>query len=183
MKFNVKNSVVIAGGTLVANILFIPIASAHCPLCTIGAGAAALGALWLGFSSFSIGLFLGAFALAMGLWVGRLIKRKVNLLPHQTMVIGIISFLTTIFPLQPILFDNSAIYISMSGDYGSWLNQTYYIDKYLVGSILGALILLISPHISKAISKARNNKTFPYQGMLITFVSLSIAALTFEFLK
>lgn len=41
---------------------------AHCPLCTIGAGAAAVGAAWLGVSYMVIGVFLGAFGLAIGLW-------------------------------------------------------------------------------------------------------------------
>ncbi len=178
-----KKRILVTSGIILANAIFIPTASAHCPLCTIGAGAAALGAAWLGFSSFSIGVFLGAAALAMGLWIGRLITKKVKLIPHQTTILGILSFLTTVLPLEPLLFDNSSIYISIMGDYGSWLNRTYYVDKFLVGSVLGAIALFAAPYLSKALSKARNNKMFPYQGMIITFGLLMVTAITYELFK
>ncbi len=151
---------------------------AHCPLCTIGAGAVALGATWLGISTFTVGIFLGVFAVALGLWVGRLIKKK--FIPYQTFVISLISFLTTILPLKPLFYDNTAVYITLYGEYGSLLNRTYVIDKYLIGSVIGAIILLVSPKISRSISRARNNKLFPFQGIILTFVLLLIISIVYE---
>lgn len=160
------------------NFFFPKVALAHCPLCTIGAGAVALGATWLGVSAFSIGIFLGAFGIAIGLWVGRLIKKKY--FPYQTFVIGVISFLATIIPLKPLFYDNSPFLISLYGDYGTWLNTTYLIDKFIVGSIIGAAIILISPKISKCVSRARNNKLMPFQGIVITFALLLVVSLLYE---
>jgi hypothetical protein len=143
-----------------------PVAFAHCPLCTIGAGAAALGASWLGISSLSIGVFIGAFAIALGLWIAKFIPKKYFI--HQTLVIGILSFLSTVIPLQHLFFDNFPLMISISGDYGTWLNTVYYFDKFLIGSIIGAFIIALSPFLSKKISTFRNGKMIPYQGMILT---------------
>ncbi len=160
---------------------FSKAALAHCPLCTIGAGAIAIGASWLGVSAFSIGIFLGAFAIALGLWIGRLIKRK--FVPHQSLIVGLISFFTTIIPLRPLFYDNAAILVSLSGDYGSLLNRTYVIDKYIIGSIIGALIIIFSPKISIWLSKKMKNKFIPFQGMIISFGLLLVVSLIYEILK
>ena len=71
---------------LVFSIPFL--ASAHCPLCTAGAGVAALGASALGISSGPIGIFIGAFGLAMGLWIGGVIKKEY--IPHQKWLVGVL---------------------------------------------------------------------------------------------
>ncbi|MBI5753950.1 hypothetical protein HZA40_02290 [Candidatus Peregrinibacteria bacterium] len=177
----IKKFASLFAGALGISVLLPKAALAHCPLCTIGAGAVAIGAAWLGVSAFSIGIFLGAFAIALGLWIGRLIKKKY--IPHQSLIIGVISFLTTILPLEPLMYDNSAVLVSLSGDYGTWLNTTYLIDKFLVGAIIGALIVLISPRISKLISKAGKNKFIPFQGIIITFLLLLFVSLVYEILK
>ena len=44
----------------VAFIFLVRNVSAHCPLCAMGAGAAAVGAVWLGISKVVVGLFIGA---------------------------------------------------------------------------------------------------------------------------
>ncbi|MEK6817278.1 MAG: hypothetical protein AABX80_00600, partial [Nanoarchaeota archaeon] len=49
---------------------------AHCPLCTIGAGALGAGAIWLGVSPVVVALFIGAFAMSMGMWFARIIKKQ-----------------------------------------------------------------------------------------------------------
>ena len=43
---------------------------------------------------------------------------------------------------------------------------------FLIGSIIGGIILLISPFISKLISNLRNGETIPFQGIAITFLLL-----------
>ena len=164
------------------NLVLITATHAHCPLCTVGAGAAALAASWLGVSSFSVGIFIGAFAVAIGLWMGKWLRKKIDFvfIPY---LLAVVSFVTTVFPLKPLLFDNASFYLSLYGDYGTWLNRTYFLDKFLAGSVLGALLLLMGPFLSKALSKARKGALWPYQGMAITFGLLFAAALFFEILQ
>ncbi|MEK7529152.1 MAG: hypothetical protein AAB592_05280 [Patescibacteria group bacterium] len=179
----IKKILSFVGITLGINAILVRVAAAHCPLCTIGAGTAALAASWLGVSSFSIGIFIGAFGLATGLWIGGLLKKKINLFRYQTPIIGIVSLILTVLPLRELFYDNSSIYLSLFGDYGTWLNRTYYVDKFIVGSIVGAVILWIAPYLSKKLSVIRNGRIFPYQGIILSFLLLFIFSVLFEILK
>ncbi len=161
-------------------LLLAESAFAHCPLCTIGAGAAAAGAAWFGVDNIVIGIFLGAAALAMGLWFSRLIKKRY--VPFQKWVISALSFASIIVPVTPLMKSYSSIYISFAGGYGSLLNRTYLINLFLLGSIIGAVIVAVAPSISRRISKARR-KTIPYQGIMITFALLAIASIIAEVLR
>lgn len=157
--------------TFLFSFLSLEYVEAHCPLCTFGAIAIAGGAAWLGISNGVIGLFIGAFAVSMGLWISNLVKKEY--IPFQRALFVLSSYLLTVLPLLTIV-GNSAypFYISLSGDYGTWLNKTYLINLFLVTSILGGLIVFISPWLSKTISKLRGNRTFPFQGMILTFILL-----------
>lgn len=148
---------------------------AHCPLCTIGAGAAAAGAAYLGVSGFVIGLFIGAASLALGLWTSKWLKKKY--IPYQGAVLALISFFTITIPVMALIQDYTSIYISIAGDYGSLLNRTYLINLFLLGGIFGALVLSISPYLSRKLSLARSGKMLPFQGLILTFILLIIIAL------
>ena len=156
-------------------VLLIETVSAHCPLCTIGAGAAAGGAIWLGVSKVVIGLFIGAFAMSMGMWFSRIIKKQY--IPFQkTAIIGIV-FLTTVLPLLPIFSAIGPLYISFMGIYGT----TYAVNYSLASSFLGGIITFISPGLNKKIKEKRNGKGIPFQSILITFMLLAISALLIQF--
>lgn len=162
------------------SLLLLPrLALAHCPLCTIGAGAAAMGASLLGIGSISIGIFIGAFGWALGLWIGRLLPRRFR---YQDWALGLFSFVFTVWPLTPLMPGYFSYYLMWGGDYGSLTNRTYIFSHFWFGSILGSLILLAAPTISSWVSKQRGNKLFPYQGMLITFGLLFLISLLIELL-
>ncbi len=150
---------------------------AHCPLCTIGAGAVGAGAIWLGVSPVVVALFIGAFAMSMGMWFARIIKKQY--IPFQKFFIVAIIFFTTVIPLilMPIFKALGPLYLSFIGDYGT----TYVFNYSLASSFLGGLIVLSAPSISKFITKKRNNKTLPFQGILLTLVLLVIAGVLIQF--
>jgi hypothetical protein len=139
---------------------------AHCPLCTIGAAAAAGGAVWLGVDILVVALFIGAFAVSTGWWFSRIIKKK--FIPFQNWIIIISSFLLTIIPIRKMLSDLRPWYIHLSGEYGSLLNRTYVIDLFVVGAIIGGLVVCIAPPLSKKLTRMRNGKLIPFQGVIIT---------------
>lgn len=160
------------------SLVILPnIAQAHCPLCTVGAGAAAALAAWLGVKIIVIGVFLGAFALAMGLWIARLVKYK---FPYKGPLLGVVSFLFTIFPLQPLFQDYTSLYITWGGEYGSIFNRTYVLDRFVIGAVIGAVILTVAPFLSRWIQKKRG-KLIPYQGITIVFAALVVVALILQF--
>ncbi len=142
--------------------------SAHCPLCTIGAGAVAGGAIWLGVSKVVVALFLGAFAMSMGMWFSRIVRKKY--IPLQKTLIVVVVFLTTLIPLMPFFSAIGPLYIPFIGAYG----LTYAVNYSVASAILGSFIVLMSPFASKKITKLRNGKIIPFQGVVITLLSLII---------
>lgn len=151
------------------------IASAHCPLCTAGAGALAVVAAYLGISSMIVGLFIGAFALALGMWLAKLPKKKY--IPYQYPILAIIIFLSTVIPIIPLVKDYAPLYVSFWGEFG----KTFAVNLFLAGLPLGVLALLSAPFLSKKISKLRGGKMIPYQGVMITIVLLIIISLVIQF--
>ncbi len=55
------------------------------------------------------------------------------------------------------------------------------LDYSLVGSLFGGLITFVSPKINKKIREKRNGKGIPFQGILLTFLLLGIAAAIIQF--
>lgn len=155
--------------------LFASVVSAHCPLCVMGAGAAAAGAVWLGVSKVVVALFIGAFAMSMGMWFARVVKKKY--IPFQKTLIVLAIFLTTVLPLLPIFKAIGPLYLSFIGEYGA----TFAVNYSLYTSILGGLIVFIAPSISRKISITRG-KTMPFQGVLITFIMLIIGGVLLQIL-
>lgn len=149
--------------------------SAHCPLCTVGIAAAAGGAAYFGVDKAVIALFVGAFAVSTGWWVGKKIKKQV--IPHQLLGIIIFSFVLTVVPLLPLLTTVYPFPVFLAGNYGSWLNRTYVINLGLITSILGGVVVSVTPWLSKKISAMRKGRTLPFQGILLTIGLLIILSI------
>lgn len=159
-------------------ILFPKFAWAHCPLCTVGAGALAVAAASLGVSTAVVGVFIGAFALALSIWLARMIKRKY--FQGQDAVVVLAIFLSTIIPIMPFIREYRPLYLSLAGEYGTMLHNTYVINLYLLGAAVGALLLFAAPYVSQAVTRARGGQILPYQGLGITFVLIVLAAIIFQ---
>jgi len=153
-------------------------ALAHCPLCTAGAGVLALIAASIGISTIVVGLFIGAFSLALGIWIARSIKKKY--IKYQFPIISIVIFLGTILPIMPLIREYRPLYISLFGQYGTLFHNTYTINLYLLGAVLGAALLFISPFLSRYLTKI-SGKKMPYQSMIITFGLLIILGVILQF--
>ena len=160
---------------LTFSVFLAEFVSAHCPLCTIGAGAAAGAAVWLGVSKVVVALFIGGFAISIGMWFSKIIKKKY--IPFQKTIVVIVVFLTTILPLMPIFSAIGPLYISFVGEYG----LTYALNYSLVSSLFGGLIVFSTPFLSKNISKLRGGKIIPYQGVMLTLSLLIILGIFIQF--
>ena len=152
-----------------ALLLSIQAVKAHCPLCTIGTAAAAGGAAYLGVSNAAIGIFIGAFAVSIGWWFGRVIKKQ--FIPYQKPALIGFSFVTTVWPMMAFLSDIHPLYLSWLGSYGT----TLAIDMFLIGSLIGGIIVSLTPWVSKRITALRNGKMIPFQGILLTLCLLLVA--------
>lgn len=169
---------VLAGIVLVPG-LFATTAKAHCPLCTAGAGGAAAVASALGVGLDVVGVFIGAFAVATGLWTTASVSKQY--VPYQDWGIPLVVYLSIVVPVLPMMTEYIPVYLSIAGEYGSVLNRTYVVNTYLVGSILGGLLTSVSPRISALITEARGS-TVPFQGMTLTFGLLGMASVVLHVL-
>jgi len=168
--------------TFVGALALLPtVARAHCPLCTVGAGALAVLAASLGVSSVVVGVLIGAFALALSLWLAKLPKKQY--VPHQPLILGLLIFFGTIIPIAPLIVDYGPLYISLMGEYGGWLHRTYTVNLFLAGVPLGAFLVWIAPYISRKVTALRNGITMPYQGISITIALLVVASVVIQLLS
>lgn len=167
-------------GTLILFLLiFTGLASAHCPLCTVGAGAAAAGAAYLGVAKPVLGLFMGAFAVSTGWWMSKKISK--NYMPYQRKAIIASSFLLTIVPVLPVIGKQKALYLGLIGGYGTLFNNTYMYNMSLVTALIGGLVVTFSPQISSKITELRGEH-IDYQGIIVTFSILLVLGLGVQFI-
>lgn len=148
---------------------------AHCPLCTGGAGAAAGMAALLGISYGAIGVLIGGFAVALGLWIAHMIKKQY--FKGQTMVVFLAIYLTTVLPVLPF-FDGGVVpvYVSLFGDFGTVFNRTYIVNTFALGAFIGTVLILVAPKISAALTNLRNGRQLPFQGLVLSLLLLLLAA-------
>ena len=161
---------------LVATALLSSSAQAHCPLCTAGAGALAMLAASLGVSTAVVGLLVGAFALALGMWLAKLVRGK--MLPRQDGLLTLGIFAATVFPLVPLIREYRAIHIAALGEYGT----TYPVNLYVLGAVIGAALLYSAPSLSRALTAFRGGQLLPFQGMSITLLLLVAGSLILQLL-
>ena len=152
---------------------------AHCPLCTGAAVAGAVGAKYYGFDVTLVGLFMGAFAISLGLWFNR--KARVYFRFQKTILV-IVLFLLTIIPAIPFIKDSIYFPLFMYGDYGSILNRIYSVNKFLLGSIIGSIITLFAYYLHNNIKIRHGKVLFPYQGVVLTIFLLLMASIPIYFI-
>lgn len=179
-KFSLRCSITVATAIIASVITFgapLP-ALAHCPLCTLGAGAAAITAKFFGAGTATVGVFIGAFAIALGSWTNMLIRKR--FIHYQREALEVLSFLTTVIPLKALLHQDIPIPVFIWGNYGSLFNSTYTLDVFIVSAVVGGLIMLFSRKLSIMASNVLNGNKIPYQGMILTFIGTALAAVILE---
>lgn len=152
------------------------VASAHCPLCTAGAGALAILAASLGVSSVVVGVLIGAFALALSLWISGMVKKQY--VPYQKHILTAVIFLGTVIPIMPFIEHYAPFYIPFMGEYGT----TYTINLYVFGVMIGSLIMFVAPFLSKLVTKFQR-KQIPFQGISITITLLVVVSVIIQLLS
>jgi hypothetical protein len=156
---------------------FMPkVALAHCPLCTVGAGALVVLAASLGVSSVVVGVLIGAFALALSLWLSGMVKKQYIL--YQKHILTAFIFLGTVVPIMPFIQHYAPFYVPFMGEYGT----TYTINLYIFGVVIGSLIMFVAPFLSNLVTKVRS-KQVPFQGISIAVGLLVIVSLIIQFLS
>ncbi|WP_408956449.1 hypothetical protein [Natroniella sp. ANB-PHB2] len=145
-------------------------AFAHCPLCTLGIGFLVVMANKLGVDLVVIGLFAGAFSLSLGMFISRKIVKQNK---YMFTILTISSFLLMIIPLSKF----SGVDVAISFDFLEGMtNGTYLIDRFVLGSIIGAIVLLSSTALHKKIKEVKGRVFIPFQIIILSMSLLIVTA-------
>ena len=147
---------------------------AHCPLCTAGAGVLAVVAAYFGLSSMIIGVLIGAFALALSLWLNKWPRKQ--FIRYQRFLVGLVIFLGTVVPIMPLVVDYGPLYLPFWGEYG----RTFAVNLYLAGLPFGMLAVYLAPSLSRFLTRVRNGNILSYQGVMITFILLVLISILIQ---
>ena len=151
-------------------------AMAHCPLCTGAIGIAAVTAKYYGVDTSIIGLFVGAFGVSMGLWIGRWLRKKGwQKVRGQIAWVTLASFLGTVIPLLWLGGDQLYISLLLWGEPGGLLNMVYNFDAMVFGSVVGGLLTLLGLGLHTGVKRRMGRVLFPYQGIAFTLLLLLAA--------
>ena len=92
------------------------------------------------------------------------------------------SFLLTVVPLLYISNDTVYFPLLLVGEAGSILNKVYWVNKVLLGSIIGALVTLFAYYSHIYIKKINGKVLFPFQGVALTLAFLFASGLSMYFI-
>ena len=157
---------------------FSKTALAHCPLCTGAIAVAAVTAKYYGVDTSIIGLFVGAFGVSTGLWVGRwLAKKGWQKVRWELWWVALAAYLTTVVPLLWLGGDQLYISLLLWGEPGALLNNVYSFDAMVFGSVIGGLLTTVGLGVHTGVKRKLGRVLFPYQGIAFTLILLLLAGL------
>lgn len=162
-------------------ILFalIPEVYSHCPLCTTGAVVGVGLTRSYGIDDSIVGLFLGALIVSSALWFNKWLKKRVNF-PVQEILLMVFSFLAVVIPLYYAGLITDFEMVKSMPEHHSMLGfGVLGIDKLLLGTIIGTLVIWFVFTLSDSIKKERGKVLFPYQGVSFMSIALIVLSLTF----
>lgn len=180
--FRIKTAVLIFIPLILLTL--IPLASAHCPLCTTGAAIGVGFTRAYGVDDSIVGVFLGALVVSSALWFNKWLKKKVDF-PLQELLIIIISFLSLAIPFYQFgiitnfeMTKSMPEYHGMTG-FGIFGLSQFGADKLLFGMIIGTLSIWGVFAFSDYIKKKRGAVLWQYQGLSFMAITLALLSLVF----
>jgi hypothetical protein len=137
-----------------------------CPVCVIAIGAGLGLSRWFGIDDVVSSVWIGAFLIAIISWTLEYMRKKKWNFQDDGIVITLAYILLTFIPLY---------YYKIVG---LPLNQIWGMDKIIVGSIIGAIVLFLGHWLHLYFKKLNNGKSFfPYQRVAVPVLLLIITSL------
>lgn len=154
-------------GLFLAGIFLAGVASAQvCPVCVIAIGAGLGLSRWFGIDDVVSSVWIGAFLVSIISWTLSYMKKKKWSFHDDGIIITLAYIALTYIPLY------------YAGIVGHPLNKIWGLDKIIVGSIIGTVVLYLAHWLHMSLKKKNNGKSyFPYQRVAIPVVSLLLTSL------
>lgn len=153
---------------IIAAIMFVPMAMAVCPVCTVAVGAGLEGMRLLGVDDVITGIWAGALTLSIFLWtVGWLKKRGVK---NAFLQIG----------LPFIIYYGllAAVYALPGVEFGA--TTLWGIDKFLLGIIVGTIAFYLGARWYVRIKRKNGGHAqFAFQKVVVPLSFLAVVTIVF----
>ncbi len=154
---------------IIASLAAIPVALAHCPLCTAAAGAAVVGARAYGVDDAIVGVLLGTLIVSSSLWFNNwLVKKKGReFIPFQSTSLIIAGLVITLasFAIGKLFADNAML---------------FGLPRLMTGMLLGTFTTTLGHKIHLSLQASNDGKNhIKFQGLafIIGAAVLTCAAL------
>ncbi len=148
-------------------IFFASLAFAQvCPVCVVAVGAGLGLSRWLGIDDVVSSVWIGAFLFAITSWTLSYMKKKGWSFTDDGIVVTFLYITLTYIPLY------------YAGIVGHPANKLWGLDKIILGSIIGVVILVLAHWLHIYLKKMNGDKSFfPYQRVAVPVVSLFLTSL------
>lgn len=142
-------------------------AQAICPVCVVAIGAGLGFSRWLKIDDLVSSVWIGAFLWTLVIWTIYWMQKKKWNFKFDGIAVFLFYYLLTFIPLY---------YMGLAGHP---LNKFLGIDKIILGTIIGTIILWASLKWHNYLKAKNNNKSyFPYQRVVIPVLALILTSLT-----
>lgn len=151
-------------------LIFTRSAEAFCPLCVVSTGAGLGLFRWLGVDDTIVGLWLGGFIAALANWLNNSLKAKRKEARFQLPVIIGGLYLSLLLLAKELGF--------FSGHH----NRLWGINKFVLGVIVGSLILFFSPWLDRWLKEKNGGRAvIKFQKIIVTVSLLAVFSLIFQY--
>lgn len=152
---------------LVFSLFFVfllsSVAYAHCPVCNFAIASGLAVTRFYGVDDLIVGLWLGAFLVSSALWLGKFFKRF-----NKKVFVSILTILFMVITFILLYFTGV---ISNNPNY-----LLFGIDKLLIGSILGIVLIPSTIFVSNKIKERNGKALFPFQTITFVLIALIITS-------
>ena len=154
-------------GLSVSGVFLANLVSAQvCPICVVAIGAGLGLSRWIGIDDIVSSVWIGAFLVAITSWTLSFMKKRGWNFHDDGIAVTLAYMVLTFIPLY------------YAGIVGHPLNQIWGIDKIILGSIIGGVILFLAHWLHLYLKKKNNSKSFfPYQRVAVPVVVLFLTSL------
>lgn len=143
---------------------YFPVMAA-CPVCVSGIGLLVIIAKYLGMSLVSVGVLVGALSYSvLDMMIGRISKEKL-----EREVLRLVLFLIILYILM--LYSGDSIKVG-----------SYYIDRVVLGGVIGAILTRIALHIHEIIKSKNGKVLFKLQKVVIVLLILIVSTTVIHYL-
>lgn len=151
-----------------AYVLFLPVAMAVCPVCTVAVGAGLEGARLLGVDDVITGIWAGGLTLSLFFWTAGWLKKR-----------GVTSaFWQIVVPFVVYYGLLGLVYALPSVEFG--VNTLWGIDKFLLGTIVGTVAFYLGARWYIKIKRDNGGHAkFAFQKVVVPLSFLLVATLIF----